>query len=96
MDITKLSDVELKAYAYDTISIIEVNQKNLQALNAEIKNRHNTKMENEQINPEVSPEAVEAPVETPTEEVAETPVEEVNIAPETSEEVTEAPIEAVA
>lgn len=49
MDITKLGDDKLKALAYDTIVIIEREQKNLQTLSAELENRRRSTM-NEELN----------------------------------------------
>jgi hypothetical protein len=40
MDITKLSITELKALAYDLFVQAEVNQRNLQAINAEIQKKN--------------------------------------------------------
>ena len=42
MDITKLSETELKALAFDILVIAEKNQANLNALNAELKKRADT------------------------------------------------------
>ena len=39
MDITKMSVTELKALVYDRLALIERNQKEIQALNAEISNK---------------------------------------------------------
>ena len=45
MDITQLSDTELKALAYDQFATIEVAQKNVQAINAELAKRAQSKQQ---------------------------------------------------
>lgn len=39
MDITQMSDTELKALAYDQMAQIELSRSNLQAINAELEKR---------------------------------------------------------
>ena len=40
MDITKMSDTELKALAYDQSALIERSQMNIRAINVELNNRN--------------------------------------------------------
>lgn len=43
MDLTKMSDVEIKALAYDQMVVIENAQRNIQLINQELKNRQQPK-----------------------------------------------------
>jgi hypothetical protein len=50
-----LSDVELKAVAYDTLAQLQLFQQNIQVINAELAKRAQARQQNQVLTPEIVP-----------------------------------------